>query len=106
MWDTCREVGWSPVILSSTVNIDGCEVTVMVPPAVVLTPFSLKVNPAGVGVATGVVTTGLGEGDGEEPVPVEPQAAAITSSAASATGRINPEISVQVGPWALPVKVT
>src|SRR5438093_2462002 len=118
MWmcDTCCDVGWSPVILSSTVSDPDWVVTLMVPFAVVLTPLSLKANGTGDGVEAGLLATELG--DGEDPVSVDPQAAAISTKAASANDLSRARlasigltdctlgISAQVCPRALPVKVT
>src|SRR5712691_5129882 len=103
MWD---ELAWSPVILSRTVIWPGGAVTVIVPLAVARTPFSLKVNAAGLGEADGVAEEGgVGEGDGAELVPDAPHAA-HRARVAKAT---RPCLGFKVPPHrfrALPMQVT
>jgi hypothetical protein len=68
-------LAWSPVILSRTVIWPGGAVTVIIPLAFALTPFSLNVSGAGPAEAEGLAEAeGVGEGDGVELVPEPPQA--------------------------------
>lgn len=77
-------------------------VTVIVPLAVVPRPFSGNTN-GRPGDEAGVPAT---VGDGGEPVPVDPQAAAIKTTAAIATNLLNLEFPDHFCPPALPMKVT
>src|ERR1700674_2256626 len=100
MWETCFDIAWRPVILSSTVSCPGAVVTVMVPVAVVLMPLSLNTSPTGDGVDAGIEVTGLDDGDGDAEVgllvPVAPQAAATKARGASAPNLRITEFSAQV----------
>jgi len=61
-------------------------VTLIVPLALLLTPFSLKISAGGVGVGGGVAIAGLGDGEVDElGPPVPPHAATVNNAAVKAT---------------------
>src|SRR5258708_34188168 len=95
--ETCFELGWRPLIASSSVTVPDWTCTVAVPEAVTVgsAPVTLKLSPLGEGEGLGPAAIGLGDGDAAAVPPPEPQAEMITASATSATHRFMPAVSRQ-----------
>src|SRR5438309_11304577 len=89
MCDTCDELGWRPVILSSIDTLCGSAISVIVPDAVVLIPLSLKLRGEGGGLGLG--TAALGDGEAVEVAGDEPQADPIAASVTTAINCFKPK---------------
>src|SRR5260370_10311313 len=73
--ETCFELGWRPLIASSSVTLPDWTCTVAVPEAVTVgsAPVTLKLSPLGEGEGLEPAPIGLGVGDGHAAALTPPQ---------------------------------